>query len=189
MKILVSESQFNLIKELNITKHFNDRINERIISITELDLVIIDKNIGFQSTTKIGTFSIPQNIHEEILRNFDTIIENSVNIGNSVVFGVVVYSFNIKNNWQFFTFLPEVNEKDIINKINSKQFFITYQIPNTEATGNHIVSIIKNNNLITTFYSKSSDKNYLETYLRRKYVKNDIIIVTDPNDLEFYYEK
>lgn len=188
MKILITESQLNLINELDMSKHSMDRANDRIFNSDLITNIRYYIN-GTKHNREIGLFNIPAPIHTKIINNINFITNNVDNVMDEITFGVFLYKFTFSDIWNNTEFYDTDEINEIRNLIKYHSGLISIVDSDTNSAGTAFVAIVYNNSIITTYFTHNYSKEKLYSKLINNNNNNKHVIVLDsPEELEFYYE-
>lgn len=159
MKILISESQLNIIKEVIAGKHYKDRQTERYSSVDEYDVVLHDYN------DIVGKYKLADREKNDIDNMINTIENESLRIPINVSAAVVLHRFVInEGRIQFLGDTPEEQNEYRMKYRKSLSRFLYIpdaKIKGKGSTGTYLIMIIYKGTIKTIFLSKYSNSDYL----------------------------
>lgn len=166
-----------------IERYLNKRNNERFFNADLLNVLVLDKT---GKTQKIGTIIIPQYVIDEVEANKKYITNPNLKLSEQIVFGVVLYTFNMVKLWKEITFEPNIYINDILKKLKNREVTLQFQAPDNNSFGTYIITYLKGNSILTTYYSVSNDKELIKHRMKRHFPKNENIVLYNPEDIDFY---
>jgi hypothetical protein len=174
----------DIINELIQTNHAIDMASYRFLDKDILDVVVTEGSN--QNIKKIGIVTLPRNIIKEIKSKMIYIEDKSLNLDKSLTFAVLLYRFNMREIWNYINFDKNIYSKDVLKKIKSGIYRLYLQDPDTNSTGNCIITIIHNNIVITNYLSMHHKENLVVGRIKREYPKDIVVFVEDPQNIEYY---
>lgn len=177
----------DIINELDLTLHSNDRMNERIFS-TKLTAYFRFKNDASHTNHKIGTYNLQPNVIGEIQKNIDFVNNPELKLDPDIVFAIIMHRFSTADTIKGIDFDPNVDRNEVINSIRTKTARLILGDEKTKTFGVSLIWIIKANKVITAMLSDTLTKESLYNklhYGRHKF--DNLVAVGEPEELEYYY--
>lgn len=193
--IKLSHIYNKILKELKVSGHSVDRVNERIISQNLMTAFkYFDENDKPQKEI-VGKFTIPPDIMNIITHGVDIVTDPSNNVNQDLMFAAILYNFSRKEIYDNTTFDDDIDLKELeqyVKYYNGKLTIIDQTTKKDEelSDGVTFVSIIKGNVIKTSMFTYGYDKKSVYDKLSRsksnQYYK--IIVLDPPNEIDYYYD-
>lgn len=179
-------SLMSIVKEIEVKKHFNDRFYQRILNRTPFDVILTKYDYPGPHMEIIGTYQIPDNDFHQLINDYKFLKDVTSKSSASLNFGVKMYFFNLKDNMDNINLFDEYSLDDIKDKVINQNYNLWVEDPETKSRGFLLVSVIRDNILVTTMLTRAHSDEKLEQKISKD---NEIIVIVDkPQDIAQYFK-